>query len=330
MTRLVLVLITSIWLAIPAMAAELPFTVQAVEAETVPQESVYDAVIEAVNQATISAQTSGRVKEINFDVDDTVEKGAVLLRIQDKEQRAALEATEARFKAAEAEFTRIKDLYKDKVVSKAQYDKARAEHRAARAALKTAKEQLEYTVVRAPYAGIVVKRHIEKGEIARPGTPLMTGLSLAALRGVSNIPQSIVGEVRRRGQARVIDEQGNSYAAVKLTISPYADPKSHTFRVRIDLTPGESVFYPGMFAKVAFVTGETHRLTVPASAVVQRSEVTGVYVVSDGRVSLRHIRIGRRVDGKVVVLAGLDAGEMVALDPIRAGVYLKEQLKGGE
>jgi multidrug efflux pump subunit AcrA (membrane-fusion protein) len=84
-----------------------------------------------------------------------------------------------------------------------------------------------------------------------------------------------------------------------------------------------------MFVKVAFVTGEEQRLTLPGQAVVHRSEVTGVYVLKDGAISFRQIRVGRPLaNGDMVVLAGLEAGEEVALDPIRAGVMLKEKRAG--
>jgi len=77
-----------------------------------------------------------------------------------------------------------------------------------------------------------------------------------------------------------------------------------------------------MTAKAAFVIGESERLMVPESALVRRSEVTAVYVVSDGRVSLRQIRLGHRFGNEVEVLAGLAAGDALAADPVAAGVYL--------
>ena len=83
--------------------------------------------------------------------------------------------------------------------------------------------------------------------------------------------------------------------------------------------------YPGTFVKVGFVIGETERLLVPAAAIVHRSELTGVYVVTNGTPSLRQIRAGRRYGDRIEVLAGLAAGELVAIEPVRAGVYLQEQ-----
>ncbi len=314
-----------------AAESQLPFEVATAEAHTVVREAVVNAVIEAVQRATVSAQTSGRVVEVNFDVDDYVTKGSVLLRFRDAEQRAALKAAQARYSEAEAEFNRIKDIYEKQLVAKSTFDRAEAAFKAARAGLEQAQEQIEHTVVRAPYSGIVVKRHIEVGEVANPGQALMTGLSLERLRAVADVPQAHIETLRSLSRARVLVPDGApGVEGVKLTISPYADALSHTFKVRVDLPPGQHGVYPGMFAKVAFAVGEEVRLLVPAAAVVYRSEVTAVYVVGeDDRVALRQIRAGRLLpDGSMEVLAGLAAGERVALDPIRAGIYLKE-LRGG-
>lgn len=312
-------------------SAETPLPRAQVSRQVVTSEVVLDAVIEAVFQSTVSAQTSGRITEVLVDVDDYVSKGDVLVRFRDKEQRAAVKAAEARAEEAKASFTRVKEIFEKKLVSKAEYDKAEAALKAANAALEQALEQLEHTVVRAPYSGIVVKRHVEPGESASPGQPLMTGLSLEKLRASVEVPQAHIDKVRKLGRARVIlTTHGNkSIAGDALTISPYADTASHTFKVRVDLPAGDHGVYPGMFAKAAFVIGEEQQLVVPTAAVVNRSEVTGVYVLKGEAIQFRQIRTGRLLaDGNIEVLAGLDEGEEVALDPIRAGVMLKEKRAG--
>ncbi len=301
--------------------------------QVIAREQVVDAVIEAVQQSTVSAQTSGRITDVLVDVDDYVNKGDIIVRFRDREQQAALKAAVARAEEARSSFNRIKDLLERKLVSRADYDKAEAALKSANAAREQAQEQLEHTVVRAPYSGIVVERHVEPGETANPGQPLMTGISLEKLRAIAEVPQSHIVSVRKLSRARVIFPTQNnaSVEGDSLTISPYADPVSHTFNVRVDLPEGQHGVYPGMFAKVAFVTGEVQRLLIPAEAVVHRSEVTGVYVVSAEQIAFRQIRVGKRfADSQVEVLAGLSAGEHVALDPIRAGVMLKEQRAGND
>lgn len=302
-----------------------------VELRNVTAEVVVDALIEAVYQSTLSAQTAGRITEVLVDVDDYVNKGDIIVRFRDKEQQAALKAASARAEEAGAAYKRMQELLEKKLVSQAEYDRARATLKAATAAREQAQEQLEHTVVRAPYSGIVVKRHVEPGESANPGTPLMTGLSLESLRAVANVPQSHIDTVRSQLRARVLlpGEPSRSVPGSKLTISPYADQATHSFKVRVDLPTGNHGVYPGMFVKVAFATGETERLLVPAAAVVHRSEVTGVYVLKDGEISFRQIRTGRmNGEGELEVLAGLEAGEEVALEPIRAGVMLKDMRAG--
>ncbi len=299
-----------------------------------PLERVLDGKIEAVHEATVSAQTSGRVIKINYDIDDYVEKGAVLLQFRDREQQARYNSAKAAYEDALAEFNRVKDIYAKKLVAKAVLDKAEARLKSTKAALEQATEELENTRVRAPYSGIVVKRHIEMGELARPGQPLFTGISLEALRASVEIPQDMVNVVRQRQQARVfIDRDGvQSVAAESIRVSPYADPESHTFNVRVNLPKGDHGIYPGMFVKVAFVIDEVRRLVVPVQAVVHRSEVTAVYVIDDQKqIRMRHIRVGDRINDELMeVLAGLDEGEQVALDPIRATSVYKEQQTGGE
>ena len=328
-------------LAQPVVAADLETA--AVERREVPREYRLDGLVEATQQTTVSAQTSGQVEQVLFDVDDYVTKGQVIVRLKDTEHRARVaqaeasaEAAQARLTEARRDFERVKGVFAKDMASKADMDKAtaalhsaEAQAEAAAATLEQAREQLTYTLVRAPYSGIVTERLIQIGETAQPGQRLMSGISLEQLRVIVDVPQNLIAQVRASGRARV-QQPGNGWvAAEKITVFPYADPASNTFRVRLDLKPGTTNMFPGMLVKTAFVTGSGEELVVPARAVVHRSEVTGVYVVApDGRVTLRHIRLGRdNQDGTYSVLSGLSVGERVALDPIAAGVLLKDAAK---
>ena len=111
----------------PALSAAESTSVVVKEVQ-IPQLRVVDATIEAVQQATVSAQTSGRIIEINVDVDDYVEKGTVILRMRDKDQRAAFDAARARFEEAEAEYQRVKDVFEKKLVAQAALDRASAQY----------------------------------------------------------------------------------------------------------------------------------------------------------------------------------------------------------
>lgn len=297
--------------------------------QEIDQERTLDALVEAVHKATVSAQTSGRVSRIYVDVNDYAKKGDVLLRMRDKDQQAKLRAAQADFNQAETEFNRVQELYTKKLISKSVVDKAESQFKLNRAKLDQAEENLERTVVRAPYSGIVVKRHIEVGETARTGVPLFTGLSLESLRVAVDLPQDVINSVMQNKRARVILPGGNkSIATTTMTISPYADSESHTFLIRAKLPDGDHGLYPGMAVKVAFATGKTRKLLVPASAVTHRSEVTAIYIMNEQQnLSLVQVRAGQQVDENTIeVLAGLQENDMVAVDPVKAAIYLKEHL----
>jgi RND family efflux transporter MFP subunit len=310
----------------------LPLSSVVVQRERTPIERKLDGIIEAVNQGTVAAQTSGRVAAILYDVDDFVPAGAVIMRLRATEQRAGLLQAEASLREAtarEAEaqtrYQRIADMYDRKVVPKATLDEVAANREAAvarlaaaRAALESAKEGVAYTEVRAPYAGVVTKRLVQVGETVSPGTPLMSGLSLQYLRVAVDVPQSLVEQVRRIKRGAVYVE-GRRIEATKVTVFPEAAAASSTFRARLELPENATDLYPGMFVKVGFVTGEADRILVPARSLVERSEVTAVYVLDpSGGTSLRQVRVGDRFDDRVEILSGLEPGERVALDPLAA------------
>jgi len=301
------------------------------EPEHIPLERMLDGRIEAVNQGTVAAQTSGRVTEVLYDVNDFVPAGAVILRLRATEQRAGLLQAQASLREATArdtearqQFDRVALMHEKGLVAKAALDQAtanrdaaRAHLAASRAALQSAQEGVAYTEIRAPYAGVVTRRHVEPGETVGPGTPLMSGLSLQYLRVAVDLPQSNVDQVRRIRKAAVYID-GRRVEAAKLTVFPEASG-SNTIRARIDLPENAADLYPGMFVKVGFVVGEAQRLLIPVTALVERGEITAAYAVDEsGQVSLRQLRLGHRFGDKVEVLAGLAAGERISADALLA------------
>lgn len=330
-----------LWLGLLVGPAAAELATEEVRQVVVPRTFRLDGVVEAVHQSTISAQTSGQVEAIYYDVDDLVEKGALLVKLKDTEQQAALRQAEAELRAARAlykdaekNYRRIRDLYKRKLVAKSDLDSAQASFNAAKAkldaaqaAVARAREQLSYTRVTAPYTGIVTQRHVQVGEVAHPGTPLMSGISLEQLRVTVDVPQSLVLAIRNRGHAGVELPDGRWFDVKKITVFPFADPATNTFKVRLDLPKGVKNLFPGMLVKSAFETGRIPAVAVPARAVVFRSEVTAVYVMDeDGRLHFRYVRLGGPLGEEYLgVLAGLQPGDRVVLDPVAAGVELKKQ-----
>ena len=295
-----------------------------------------EAVVEAVRQSTVSAQVSGRIVDIRFDVGDRVKKGEVIVRIDETAASQALAASEAQaggaqavLSRARAQLDRSRQLFAQGFISRAALDTAEADFRAAESQVKAtmagagqAATERSFATVVAPYSGVVSARHVQLGELATPGRPLMTGFDPGSLRVVATVASTQVAPIQASGRARVeIPSRDRWIEARAVAGLPSADPRTHATQVRVELPADVEGIYPGIFARAHFVTGTAPRLMVPRAAVVRRSELTAVYVVdASGRPSLRQVRLGSAADARgVEILAGVRPGERVALEPVRAG-----------
>ncbi|MCA0392580.1 MAG: efflux RND transporter periplasmic adaptor subunit [Proteobacteria bacterium] len=279
----------------------------------------WDGVVEAVRQATLTAQTSGRVAGVMHDVNDRVVAGDVLVRLSAVEQQAGVDAARAQLRLAEATYQRMSGLAEGRYVSKMQLDQARAERDAARAQLANVGQQSAYTTIRSPYAGLVATRNVEPGESVGVGQPLVTIFAPDALRIEVSVPQSQADAIRAHPHSTITFDDGRQVAADDVTVFPAADPATHAVKVRVQLPPLDPVPQPGRTAKVAFpaLAGDAYP-RIPAAALVRRGETRAVYVLADGRLSLRQLRLGERRGGDIDVIAGLKPGEVIAIDPVAA------------
>jgi RND family efflux transporter MFP subunit len=295
-----------------------------------------EAVVEAVRQSTVSAQISGRIVDLRFDVGDRVRAGEVIARIDERAAAQAVAASEAQLRAAEATLAnaratweRSRQLFAEKFISQAALDKARSDFQAAESQMKAllagagqAATERSFATIVAPYSGVVAARHVQLGEMATPGKPIMTGFDPATLRVVAVVASQQVPRIQAGARARIeIPAAGRWVEAKAITVVPAADPRTHSTQVRIDLDQEARGVYPGVFARAHFVVGRAPRLMVPREALVRRSELTAVYVVGEkGAPQLRQVRLGSVGDERgVEVLAGVKPGERVALDPVKAG-----------
>ena len=329
----------------PAAAADAPALRTApVQYREVEQTYAAEGVVEAIKQSTVAAQISGRVVAVNFDVGDTVKKGQVIVRIDPTEVNQAYAASQAQVAQAEAtlrnakvQYERTQRLVEQKFMSAAAMDKAQADYLAAKAQVAAAEAgggqaaaTRGYATVIAPYGGVVSARHVELGEMAVPGKPLMTGFDPRELRVTASMPQFQLDAVRKLASASVeFPALKKRVQAARVTILPAADAQTHTTQVRLDLPAGMEGLYPGMFARAYFAVGRAKKLLIPAAAVALRSEVAGVYVVAEnGEIRFRQLRLGEAAGvEEVEVLAGVALGEKVALDPIAALAALKRGSK---
>lgn len=292
----------------------------------------FEGRVEGIEQTTIRAQTNGRLAAVVHDVGDKVAEGTIVLKLRGVEQRAglaqadsALSEAVAREAEARQRYQRIDDLYQRKVVAKAVFDEALASRdaatarvAAARAARDSAREAVGYADVAAPFSGVVAGRHVQPGDVIVPGQPLFDLVAPGRLRVVLDVPQRIA-ETLRTGASAVVMRDDDRVATTDVRVFTAAAPDAGTVRVWLGLPREATGFFAGQFVGVALPGTGQPDPAIPAGALVERSEVTAVYVVAaDGSVALRQIRIGRRDGGSISVLAGLSPGERVVTDPLAA------------
>ena len=299
-----------------------------------------DGVIEPVKQSVIAAQASGRVVTLQVKMGDRVKAGQLLATIDDRETSVGVQRSQAQLNQSEAElrnaqlnFERTRDLRAQGFVSQAaldvaqtQYKAAQAGHAQATAGARASALSQGYTRVTAPYDGWVLQTHVDAGDLAVPGKPIVTVYAPLPLRAVVQVPASLAESTRaaKEVQVQLTDVNGQSQwiTPAKRSTMPAADPVSQTVVWRLDLSAQAAQnLLPGQQVRVRFVGGQATRTVIPTAAVLKRGELTAVYVATERGFVLRAVRLGADHGSEgVEVVAGLASGEQVATDPVRAGL----------
>ena len=357
------------WLGRPDPVEVRTETVAAVDSGGAAASSVLDATgyVVARRMATVSAKVTGKVREILIEEGQHVEAGQVMATLdpvdadaqrdlaaaQVAASRSQAGGVEAQLREAEANARRLDQLVRQQLVSRAQYDQAIAERDALRAQLATARRNtqvardqldiaelgLDNTVVRAPFAGVVIAKAAQPGEIVSPlsagggftRTGIGTIVDMDSLEVEVDVGESYIGRVK---PGMPVQATLNAYPDWKIpahveAIIPTADRGKATVKVRIALDEKDARIVPEMGVAVSFLekaqpqaqqAAPPRGVRVPAAAIVERDGQDVAFVLTgeqdDQKVEQRVLEVGRAVgsDGRQV-LSGLSAGEDVVLDP---------------
>lgn len=188
---------------------------------------------------------------------------------------------------------------------------------AANAALDGLQSERQYTRILSPVDGIVVARHLSQGDLARPGTPLITVESESDLLLETHVVETRVRNILIGDPVRVwIDALDQPLSGKVVRVVASGDPVTRTFPVKVSL-PATAGLIPGMFGRAEFSAGNRRAMVVPSSALVERGGLIGVYVVDEQKVlSFRWLRTEHITQQGVIVLAGLTAGERIVTAPV--------------
>lgn len=184
--------------------------------------------------------------------------------------------------------------------------------------------QSSYARIAAPITGVVVSRQADVGHMATPGGPLLTIENGSDYRLEVAVQESQIGSIHLKDQARVqIDALGRQETSgTVVEIVPVADPASRSYLVKISIAipPGsQSLIRSGLYGKASFTTGQTKAMTIPRKAIVERGQLTTVYVVDQSGIArMRLVQTGKAFEDRVVVLSGISEGEQIVVDGVTA------------
>lgn len=294
---------------------EIEARVAAVRSLLVPTRIEVTGQVTAQSRATLSSQLRARVESVLVREGQEVKKGDTLARLDQRDVQAALARAEAELDHAAAHLARMERLFREESATRQELDDAQRAAKVAEAGRRTALAHVSHAVLAAPFDGIVIEKQVEVGELASPGRPLVTVEDARRLRLEATVAESDLPAVAAGARLPVtIDALGpKPLHGTVAQVLPSGDPATHTFLIKVDLPP-TSGLKSGMFGRLHVEKDASPTLVVPASAIVERGNLTGVFVVRpDSVAELRWVKIGRRLDGDVEVLSGVNLGERVLL-----------------
>jgi len=267
-------------------------------------------------QAILSSRIQGTIDKLLVREGTQVSKGQTLIQLDNRDIQADLARASAEVENAKAQLDRMKTLYGQDAVSKQEMENATRTYKVAEADRKAVLAQLSYTVVKAPFDGMITEKKVEAGELASPGQPLLKMEDPRKLRLETTVAEGDLKSVSLGDKIPIlIDALGvQTLRGIVSQILPAGDPHTHTFMVKVDL-PITSGLKSGMFGRLQLDKGVTQTMLVPASVIVERGELTTVFVVGSDTISrLRWVKVGRRLDTQIEILSGVNVGERVLLE----------------
>lgn len=283
--------------------------------------------VEAETRADVSPKITSRITEINVTEGTRVKKGDVIARLDHTDVDAQLADANAEWENSKSDLARQKQLWTQGMVPKATFDSAVNVEASRRAKVNYAKALLDYTVLRAPFDGVVVAKRAHVGEAVSPyGAPGLGSLSGGAIVTLVDFSTFYVGtDVNEGNLARLGPHQpaeivldaypGHVYHGALKQIVPSADRQKGTVKVKVSIKDLDDKILPDLSAKVSFTTESTEgkdarrTIEVPKTALATREGATGVWLLSGDQISFRAVKTGRESEGSVEIVSGLTGGE---------------------
>lgn len=306
--------------------------------------------VQGVQEANISAKATGRIEQLSVNDGDYIEQGQLIAKIDARELEAQYLQAKANARSAQADLNnagrnseRMRSLAQQGAISQQQYDTTQTQYDVALAqsAQNTAnvqllEAQLANTVVVAPFSGYVARRTLSQGEMVSPGAVLLTVVDLSKVKIEVFVSEKDISRIEQ-GQLvtfRVDAYPGQEFSGKVTEISPAADPKNRSFKIRIEAENKERKLKSGMFARGEIIyANKMEAVIIPKQAVIYQSGLPVVFVVINEQVERRDIGTGLANDQTIEVTKGLQNGEIIATfghDNLKNGDKIAVARKGGK
>ena len=282
----------------------------------------FEVVIEALGTAKanesvlLTAQTSEVVQSIEFDDGDKVALGQLILKLNNREEKARLNELDINLQEAKRQLKRISNLAKTSAASEQLLDEQQAKVKALRAQMEVVNAQLAELELRAPFAGQLGIRQVSVGSLIRPGDLIATLDDVTIIKldfsiAESHLPSIAVGQLIR---ARSVAYPGEVFLGKINTIDSRVDPITRTVQVRAHVDNQALRLRPGMLLQINLQKQLLETLVVPEGALIPIEDKQFVYVIEEGIARQKEVQVGRRKPGIAQISSGLSPGEQVVIE----------------
>ncbi len=322
---------------------EVPVNVVLMRTEPAPLPDVvlFPASVEAYKEVTVGAEIPGKIEWIGLEEGETVKEGALIARVDTSMLKADLDASQAAFDLATANFNRIETLYRESTVSAGEYLQSKTQLDVARAALEAVRIRFEKGTITAPVAGILNRRYIEQGEYIKAGDPVADIVQVDRIKVAIDIPEKDIAYVGTGRPLAILVEKGTlgdggnpgmpdaytelaerflpeGYDYVIGTVtyrSVVADTGTLTYRVEVTVPNPDMALLPGRIVRAAVLRRIIEdAISVPLSAVIPREGRVIVFVAESDRAKEVEVSIGITDGRNIQITGGLKTGDMLVVE----------------
>jgi membrane fusion protein (multidrug efflux system) len=323
-----------------------PEAVTTIVAQQEPWPNTLTAIgtLAAVRGVTVSADLPGTVDRIAFDSGQSVRQGDVLALLDTRQERAQLAAAEAQRDLARLNFDRMQGLLTERVISKAEFDRAVADHQQMDARVGEIRATIDRKTIRAPFSGLLGLRRVNLGQYLSAGDPLVTLESMNPIYVNFGVPQQTAREMRLGRGVRVTtgDVAGAEFTGHITALDSIVDETTRNVQVQATLTNADGSLRPGMFAQTEILLGAPSPVVaLPASAISYAPYGDSVFIVAELKnpqgqtyrgVRQQFVKVGATRGDQIGIVSGVKPGDEVVTSGVfklrnGAAVFINNKVK---